>query len=192
VDFDTPASVNFNGAGYSSGSGMFVLNNAIPGTNEYLQSRDGKAWELRTDQVGGLREQDIAYSSSLGIMVTSNIGTTGTTTMQLPYREDPATTADLETSQSSNAKITFGNDTSYIESASGITLNNSSELTVVASGTTQLTLDTALVCSVPVQHSIHTTAERDALTPASSMFLYNSTTNKLNVYTGSWEAVTSA
>ena len=35
-----------------------------------------------------------------------------------------------------------------------------------------------------------TDAERDALTPASGMIIYNTTTNKLNYYNGSaWRAV---
>jgi hypothetical protein len=38
-----------------------------------------------------------------------------------------------------------------------------------------------------------TSTERDALTPLAGMFIYNETTNKLNVYTGSaWEEVTSS
>lgn len=37
-----------------------------------------------------------------------------------------------------------------------------------------------------------TTTQRDALTPTAGMFIYNTTTNKLNVYTTGWEAVTSA
>lgn len=37
-----------------------------------------------------------------------------------------------------------------------------------------------------------TTTQRDALTPAAGMVIYNTTTNKLNVYTSAWEAVTSA
>jgi hypothetical protein len=194
VDFDTPASVNFNGAGYSSGSGMFVLNNAIPGTNEYLQSRDGKSWELRTDQVGGLREQDIAYSPTLGIMVTSNIGTTGTTTMQLPYREDPATTSDITVSRSPNDIMSFENDaaSTITSTGTGLTLDSSTTLVIKSDNTTRATISAdAMICSAPCSLYHRTTAERDALTPAASMFLYNSTTNKLNVYTGSWEVITS-
>jgi len=38
-----------------------------------------------------------------------------------------------------------------------------------------------------------TTTQRDAITsPALGLLVYNTTTNKVNVYTGSWEAVTSA
>lgn len=38
-----------------------------------------------------------------------------------------------------------------------------------------------------------TTTERDAIaSPAVGLLLYNTTTNKLNVYTGTWEAITSA
>ena len=38
-----------------------------------------------------------------------------------------------------------------------------------------------------------TTAQRDALTAVSGMLIYNTTTSKLNVYTGAaWESVTSA
>jgi len=38
-----------------------------------------------------------------------------------------------------------------------------------------------------------TTTVRDALTPTTGMVIYNTSTNKLNVHTGSaWEAVTSA
>lgn len=39
----------------------------------------------------------------------------------------------------------------------------------------------------------YTTTQRDAIAnPALGLVIYNTTTNKLNVYTGSWEAVTSA
>lgn len=38
-----------------------------------------------------------------------------------------------------------------------------------------------------------TTTQRDAIAaPTAGMFVYNTTTNKLNVYTTTWEAVTSA
>ena len=39
----------------------------------------------------------------------------------------------------------------------------------------------------------YTTAERDYLIAQSGMLIFNSTTNKLNIYTGSvWEQITSA
>ena len=39
----------------------------------------------------------------------------------------------------------------------------------------------------------YTTTERDALNePQEGQIIYNSTTNKLNVYTGTWEAITSS
>ena len=39
----------------------------------------------------------------------------------------------------------------------------------------------------------YTTTERDALNePQAGQIIYNSTTNKLNVYTGTWEAITSS
>lgn len=38
-----------------------------------------------------------------------------------------------------------------------------------------------------------TTAQRDAITsPAAGLMIYNTTTNKLNVYTTTWEVITSA
>lgn len=37
-----------------------------------------------------------------------------------------------------------------------------------------------------------TTTQRDALTGAAGMVIYNTSTNKLNVFTTGWEAVTSA
>lgn len=37
-----------------------------------------------------------------------------------------------------------------------------------------------------------TTTQRNALTATAGMVIYNTTTNKLNVYTTTWEAVTSA
>lgn len=37
-----------------------------------------------------------------------------------------------------------------------------------------------------------TTTQRDALTPTAGMLIYNTSTNKLNVYTTGWEAITSA
>lgn len=40
--------------------------------------------------------------------------------------------------------------------------------------------------------SLTTTQRGNLPTPALGTVIYNSTTNKLNVYTGSWEAVTSA
>lgn len=41
------------------------------------------------------------------------------------------------------------------------------------------------------QPSRMTSTQRDALTPSAGMVIYNTTTNKLNVYTTAWEAVTS-
>lgn len=39
----------------------------------------------------------------------------------------------------------------------------------------------------------YTTAERDALTDVpEGKLIYNTTTNKANIYTGSWEEITSA
>jgi len=38
-----------------------------------------------------------------------------------------------------------------------------------------------------------TTTQRNAIsTPLAGIVIYNTSTNKLNVYTGSWEAVTSS
>lgn len=45
----------------------------------------------------------------------------------------------------------------------------------------------------PIPLPQYTTTARDALTAAKGMLIFNTTTNKVNVYTGSaWEAVTSA
>ena len=57
----------------------------------------------------------------------------------------------------------------------------------------ELTMDSNFLSSEVILPSF-TTAERDAIaSPATGRIIYNSTTNKINFYSGSsWEAVTSA
>lgn len=50
-----------------------------------------------------------------------------------------------------------------------------------------------LCCLAEGGYPQYTTAERDAIaSPAEGRVIYNTTTNKLNVYTGTWEEITSA
>lgn len=62
-----------------------------------------------------------------------------------------------------------------------------------APGTVQLagnlTLSSTTKAFVPTRM---TTTQRDALTGVAGMVIFNTTTNKLNVFTTGWEAVTSA
>lgn len=54
---------------------------------------------------------------------------------------------------------------------------------------TPLEKDDAMTWAAPE----YTTAERDAIpSPYRGMIIYNTSTNKLNVYTTTWEAITSA
>jgi len=71
----------------------------------------------------------------------------------------------------------------------------------VGVGTKSMTLDAAAALTVDsstgtkgIVLPAFTTTQRDAVaTPPTGMFVYNSSTNKLNFYNGSaWEAVTSA
>ena len=63
--------------------------------------------------------------------------------------------------------------------------NSTERMKILASGEIQLNTTKALV--LPRL----TTTERDGLTPVAGMFIYNTTTSKLNVYTSAWEAVSS-
>lgn len=62
-----------------------------------------------------------------------------------------------------------------------------------APGTVQLAGNLALSSTtkafIPSRMS---SAQRDALTASAGMVIFNTTTNKLNVFTTGWEAVTSA
>lgn len=62
-----------------------------------------------------------------------------------------------------------------------------------APGTVQLAGNLALSSTTKAFiPSRMTSTQRDALSPFAGMVIYNTTTNKLNVYTTAWEAVTSA
>ena len=97
----------------------------------------------------------------------------------------------VATSNSATAFRDADNDTK-------ITVENSSDEDTVrmfTAGTERVTIDSsAAAFALPVQLPSYTTTQRDALSsPQAGWMILNSTTGKLNFYTGSaWEAVTSS
>ena len=80
--------------------------------------------------------------------------------------------------------VPTGNGGMILQTAGGTVLLTVSSTGAVTYG--------AAVTTVAVTIQSMTSTQRDAVTPAAGMLIYNSSTGKLNVYTTGWEAVTSA
>jgi len=120
----------------------------------------------------------------------TNVGTSATD-IDLVLADGTSDPIDLVgTSNSATSFRDNDNDTkiNLEESADEDTIH------MYTAGTERVTIDSsAIAMALPVQLPTYTTTERDALSPSAGWLILNSTTGKLNFYTGSaWEAVTSS
>jgi hypothetical protein len=166
-------------------------------------SATGNANALRVDDTNGTVGIAGAPLSSALLTVNGSSGTTCYSATNLvastwAYRVSHGGQSGIFISSVSRAQIYLrdssgttdvfitGGAHSYINSTQGLVLGSATEDT-----TSILTLASTTRGFLPPRM---TTTQRDAIgSPATGLIAYNTTTNKVNVYTGSaWEAVTSA
>lgn len=111
----------------------------------------------------------------------NDIGTTGAKNIIIGYDADPSS-------------ATASNELNIGGVIKGVGINTPTTVSIGIGGTPNA--NAVLDCqstTKPFMPPRMTTTQRDAVaSPTAGMVIYNSTTNKLNVYTTAWEAVTSA
>jgi len=189
-----------NATGITAAAITDLTEDTSPAEDDYLVTYDTSASSLKKVQktniaaavsfsVNDEMPLTLADASSDPIEFT-NVGTSATD-IDLVLADGTSDPIQIvATSNSATAFRDADNDTK-------ITVEQSADedtIRMSTAGTERVTIDSsAIAMALPVQLPTYTTTERDALSPSAGWLILNSTTGKLNFYTGSaWEAVTSS